>query len=245
MAFRQMHYARKMLESLGVVCSSFRQREADDCVMGAVRVLTARKERCVVVSSDKDLWQAVHFGARVWCLGKKVWLDQDNFEDTAGVPPSLYVLYKALVGDPSDSIKGATGCGSTRAAKLLEEAEGLEVPLSQVWPPRAQLSDVFSYITAKSKPQKFELEMLADYERLADEIEGIDMSESFGGRGIMVQLLERSPKVAPLKLIQRARRFGLPEASSITRFADPFVWAGVRRDGKRRKKRLDRVERVK
>jgi len=247
MAFRQMHYARKMFESLGVICVAFEKREADDDIMAAVRVLTARGEPCIVVSSDKDLWQAVYWGARVWCLGKKVWLDAKNFEATTGVCPSLYVLYKALVGDPSDSIKGADGCGPGRAVKLLREVEGLSLSkscsLGTLWPPSVQLTVLAAYMKAKPKPRKFELGIVADYERLADKLRGIDLSNSFGGRGVMARVLERTPPVEPLTLVRYARRFNMQTVvGGVTRFVDPFRWAAKRRDGKKPKKWFDKAK---
>ena len=67
-----------------------------------------------IISRDKDLLQVVQAG-----YADSVF----DYTKKASIPIPQYsvVMYKSLVGDPSDNIKGVTGIGKKKAEKLLSE----------------------------------------------------------------------------------------------------------------------------
>jgi 5'-3' exonuclease len=174
-AFEQLHLAREMLELLGVTCLAYKDREADDCVAAASRVLCAGKAHVPVVwSSDKDLLQTVRWGAEV-CNGS-AWIDRGNFEELVEVPIQCYVLYKTLVGDKSDSIPGAGGVGPVRAIEMIKEnASDLKL-LGDL----KQLEMLVDRLKEKEKPHKHETAVIENAERLRASMKGIMLMDSFG-----------------------------------------------------------------
>jgi 5'-3' exonuclease len=74
------------------------------------------------MSEDMDLAQLVSDCVSLWRPGKEELLELTNFEEVVGVPKSLFVLKKALVGDTSDNITGIRGVGEKRARDILSEA---------------------------------------------------------------------------------------------------------------------------
>jgi DNA polymerase I-like protein with 3'-5' exonuclease and polymerase domains/5'-3' exonuclease len=77
--------------------------EADDVIGYLCKTL--KSERNIVVTSDGDLNVLVDENTDVWRLGK---LNENPY----GPFPHKYItLYKSIVGDPSDKLKGAVGFG--------------------------------------------------------------------------------------------------------------------------------------
>ena len=52
--------------------------------------------------------------------------DEKAVTEKYGFPPSLMVDYKALVGDPSDNIKGVSGVGPKTATELIKKFGNIE-----------------------------------------------------------------------------------------------------------------------
>jgi len=199
--YEQLHQTRLLFESLGVVCLAYRDREADDCVAAAARIF-AEEYDCtpVVVSGDKDLWQCVRYGARVWDLNKKQWITKKNFKEVAGVRLKHYLLYKALVGDPSDGIPGASGVGQKRAQVLVD---GLEEPIP-VW----QLQELVGLLSETPDRRKFEQTIIDQEEWLQDVLKGISLRRSFGNRAGLRQALTRPCTPDRLRFLKICRRLG-------------------------------------
>lgn len=233
--YRQLDEARKMFELLGVVCAAFKNREADDCVAAAARLLADRQP--VVLSGDKDLWQVVGWGGaeppRVWDLNRKGMVTQDNFADvTAGekggsVPLSMWLTYRALVGDTSDSIKGALGCGEKRAAELVRavvESGDYDHDLDGV---EAYLRDTAE---AGTKLRKFEQAILDDIDRLKAVVKGIDLYDSFGNTRRLREILAKRPPVRRMPFLKFCARFQFGRVTgSPEQYLRPFERAASHR----------------
>jgi len=177
-AFTQITLARDMLHMLGVRTVAFAFTEADDAVAGAVRVCMDLDVEPVVMSGDHDLWQTVQAGAKVWDLNKKRFVDHSNFEELAGVPASVYIVYRALTGDSSDGIKGCVGCGPKRAIALITEAMEHDDAFAKM-PPKQQLVRLLAFVKSRTKARKYEANFVANYTYLHDVVEAIDLKESF------------------------------------------------------------------
>ena len=59
-------------------------------------------------------------------IKKMINFDKEKVVEKYGLPPNLFVDYKALRGDPSDNIPGVEGIGKKRAAKLVQEHGSIE-----------------------------------------------------------------------------------------------------------------------
>ena len=104
--------------------------EADDVI--ATLVATAPEgAEVMIVSTDKDLMQLVGPGVALLDSAKGRRIDEAAVEERFGVPPSLLLDVRALVGDPSDNIPGVKGIGEKGAAKLILEFGTLDRLLEQ------------------------------------------------------------------------------------------------------------------
>ena len=224
-AFEQLHTSRKMLELLGVQCFAYRDREADDCVAAAAQIL--KDQNPIVISGDKDLWQTVQMGARVWYLGQKHFIDKENFIEEVGVPPECYLLYKAILGDPSDCIKGVAGCGEKRARDMVLEFEKDLVAFR----PHEQV-DILAYkLKKRTKPRKYEVTYLESLEMLHVVLEVIDLSNSFGSTKGLRQRLQGDCQFEKIKFLKFCKRLQFKSVlGNPDRFIDPFWKAAERRE---------------
>lgn len=109
--------------------TTFRCSEADD----GIAFLT-KKLNCdiTILSSDKDMWGLINDTVKVLWFGHKNFsktleiIDANKVKEKLGVFPHQVYDYKALMGDPSDGIKGAKGIGKVGAAKLISEFDNID-----------------------------------------------------------------------------------------------------------------------
>lgn len=97
--------------------------EADDII--ATLACRWKKEfKIIILSGDRDLLQLVDNNVIVKSPGrgikKMINFDKEKVIEKYGIPPSLFVDYKALRGDPSDNIPGIKGIGKKRASELVK-----------------------------------------------------------------------------------------------------------------------------
>jgi len=113
--------------------------EADD-VIGTLAVKAQKAGlEAVIVSGDKDLYQLVGPGVRLFNPGRggrtgvvPNWVDESNVHEKFGIPATQVIDYLALIGDASDNIPGAPGIGPKTAVKLLNEYDDVEDILANV-----------------------------------------------------------------------------------------------------------------
>jgi 5'-3' exonuclease len=103
--------------------------EADDAIATLVRT-SLKGQRNVIVSTDRDLLQLVtdtdyQFVPAVGS-GKEKLYDVAAVTTEYSVPPESVVLVKAVCGDTSDNIPGATGFGLRTASKLIKVYASLD-----------------------------------------------------------------------------------------------------------------------
>lgn len=217
-AFSQIDQCWEMFQLLGVTCLRYREREADDGVAAAVRLFAEAGERPVVVSADRDLWQTVAMGARIWDLGSQELFTADQFVERALVAPEHYVLFRALVGDASDSIAGVPGCGPKRATELVAE-------LSTEASPQEQLVELCRRIAARPRRQrrKFEMSVVTHRPYVSRVIKGIDLSQSFGPTTGLAEALQAPVKVERLEFLRFCKRLGFRSVlQGPDRYLKPF-----------------------
>jgi 5'-3' exonuclease len=106
--------------------------EADDAMGSYARTEAEAGGRALLLTADRDLYQAVDEHVAVLDLGKGgacVSRGPEHVQKSYGVSPNRVPDFIALRGDPSDGIPGAPGIGAKTAAELLRAYGTLEALL--------------------------------------------------------------------------------------------------------------------
>lgn len=90
--------------------------EADDIIGYLTEKLKGRK---IVVSNDQDFFQLVKDGTDLYLPNKTLKVTTENVDKVLGFPVKHYILWKSMVGDTSDNIKGIKGIGPKRATGII------------------------------------------------------------------------------------------------------------------------------
>jgi 5'-3' exonuclease len=126
--------APELLASFGWTIADAGELEADDA-MGSFALVEAQAGgRALLLTADRDLYQAVTDNVAVLDLGKGgacSVLGESQVHDRYGIAPGQVPDFIALRGDPSDGLPGAPGIGAKTAAELLRTHASLEALLEQ------------------------------------------------------------------------------------------------------------------
>jgi len=116
---RQFAWARSVAEAMGLQCFSDPQFEADDLIGTLAEYWRARGHSICVVTSDKDLAQAIGDEDHWWDYARNRKLNASQLAKKFGVMPEQMADYLALMGDSVDNIPGVPGVGPKSASALL------------------------------------------------------------------------------------------------------------------------------
>jgi DNA polymerase-1 len=120
--FVQVNIARDLLTNVGFTTHSVDGYEADDFVVESVNKNKEFFDHIFVVSNDFDMAQNVdenvYFKNVIKTRGD---INKSNYEEMLKCPYNSILLYKAMVGDPSDKIKGIKGFGPKAFYKFIED----------------------------------------------------------------------------------------------------------------------------
>jgi len=94
--------------------------EADDIIARLVNV-NFSDEDCMIVSTDKDLYQLITDRVKQWSPGQKAELNVDMVLDKFGIHPNNFCVARCFIGDGSDGLKGVPGAGFKAMAKRFPE----------------------------------------------------------------------------------------------------------------------------
>lgn len=130
--FIQLDYIQKALKSLNIPVINCTDNEADDYLASLAHKYQSDYE-VIIISSDKDLLQIVSDTIKIYNAQAKILYDKNKIKEKFNVSVDQYLLYKALIGDTSDNIKGIKGVGPKTAIKLLNDFS------SPVWLDNAEL----------------------------------------------------------------------------------------------------------
>jgi 5'-3' exonuclease len=128
----QWQRAPALLESFGWTIANAQELEADDAMGSFARVEAQAGGRALLLTADRDLYQAVGGQVAVLDLGKGgacVALGPLDVQERYGIAPEQVPDFIALRGDPSDGLPGAPGIGAKTAAQLLQGYGTLEALL--------------------------------------------------------------------------------------------------------------------
>src|SRR3989440_10095020 len=114
-------------EALGVPILTSERYEADDVIGTLATKAAAAGFDVVIVTLDKDFFQLVGDGIRVFNPREEgTWYDADGVKEKLGVTPAQVVDVMALMGDTIDNIKGVPGIGDKGARDLIATYGSLE-----------------------------------------------------------------------------------------------------------------------
>ncbi|MGE0444187.1 MAG: DNA polymerase I [Vicinamibacterales bacterium] len=128
----QINWVHQACEALGVPIVTAQGYEADD-VIGTLAIRAAAAGFDVaIVSIDKDFFQMVRPGIRVYDPREDgAWFDAAGVVEKFGVQPGQVVDVLALVGDTSDNVAGVPGIGKKGAIDLITQFGSLDGLLEQ------------------------------------------------------------------------------------------------------------------
>ena len=114
-------------EALGVPILTSDRYEADDVIGTLVEAAVSRGFDVAVVTMDKDFFQLVRDGVRVFNpRDEGTWYDAAGVVEKFGVRPDQVVDVMALMGDTIDNIKGVPGIGEKGAKELIGKYGSLD-----------------------------------------------------------------------------------------------------------------------
>jgi len=114
-------------EALGVPVLTSERYEADDVIGTLTEQAVAARYDVAIVTSDKDFYQLVRHGVRVFNpRDEGTWYDPAGVLEKFGVAPEHVVDVLALMGDTIDNIKGVPGIGEKGACELIQTYGSLE-----------------------------------------------------------------------------------------------------------------------
>ncbi len=128
----QLIEAPELFRKFGVKTFDEPGMEADDLIAVLARKFGKEPEvKVVILTGDLDTLQLVRGDKVVVRTFKKGVSETQTYDTEAvrvryGLKPEQMVDYKALVGDPSDNVKGVPGVGPKTAQAILSEVGSLE-----------------------------------------------------------------------------------------------------------------------
>jgi 5'-3' exonuclease len=124
--------APELLASFGWMVADAEELEADDAMGSYARAETDAGGSSLLLTADRDLYQAVDEQVSVLDLGKGgafFVLGPNHVQESYGIAPEQVPDFIALRGDPSDGLPGAPGIGTKTAGELLRTYGTLEALL--------------------------------------------------------------------------------------------------------------------
>jgi len=100
--------------------------EADDLIGSLACTARDRGYDVVIATSDKDFFQLVGDGIKLYHTGREVIYDAKGVEEVFGLPPEKVVDVMAIMGDAIDNIPGVPGIGEKGAKGLIQSYGSLE-----------------------------------------------------------------------------------------------------------------------
>jgi DNA polymerase-1 len=122
----QLPFVNEVLDGFGIPVIGVADWEADDLLGTLACVAHDRGYDVVLATSDKDFFQLVGDGIKLFHTGREVLYDAKGVEETFGLPPEKVVDVMAIWGDAIDNIPGVPGIGEKGAKALITEFGSLE-----------------------------------------------------------------------------------------------------------------------
>lgn len=109
---------QQILDSMGIKTIYPYNLEADDVIYFLSKLEDGQN---VIVSQDKDLLQLVSPNTDLLLASKNLLVNVQNFQMNANIEQDKFILYKCILGDTSDNIRGLDKFGPVKSKKLAED----------------------------------------------------------------------------------------------------------------------------
>jgi len=130
----QMVRVIQYLKTLPVKTVTLPKVEADDIIAYISSIIPQKPEdKVFIVSSDKDFLQLVNENIIVYRPMEKEYYTDKTIEEKYKMPPHNFILYKTLLGDNSDKVKGVKGLGEKGLYKKFPELTEKELTLDDIY----------------------------------------------------------------------------------------------------------------
>jgi DNA polymerase-1 len=141
----QLGLIQEVVETLRIPMLLDLEHEADDAI-GTLAVRAARRGiHATIVTADRDFFQLVGPGLDVMFnrrgISEIARMDEAAVQERYGLPPTKYLEYVALKGDPSDNIPGVPGVGEKTATKLIQQYGSIEELLAHTGELKGRIKD--------------------------------------------------------------------------------------------------------
>ena len=122
------------LKTLPVKTLSIPKVEADDVIAYLSNIIPQKPEdKVFIVSSDKDFLQLVNENIIVYRPMEKNYYTDQTIKEKYNMPAQNFILYKTLLGDNSDKVKGVKGLGEKGLYKKFPELTEREMTLDDIY----------------------------------------------------------------------------------------------------------------
>ena len=122
----QLPLVNEVLEGFRIPVIGVEDWEADDLIGSLACNARDRGYDVVIATSDKDFFQLVGDGIRLYHTGREVLYDAKGVEEAFGLPPEKVVDVMAIWGDAIDNIPGVPGIGEKGSKSLIQQFGSLE-----------------------------------------------------------------------------------------------------------------------
>jgi DNA polymerase-1 len=122
----QLPFVNEVLDGFHIPVIGVQDWEADDLIGTLACTGRDRGFDVVIATSDKDFFQLVGDGIKLYHTGREVLYDAGGVADAFGVPPDKVVEVMAIMGDSIDNIPGVPGIGEKGAKSLIQQYGSLE-----------------------------------------------------------------------------------------------------------------------
>src|SRR2546428_1147146 len=122
----QLPFVNEVLDGFGIPVIGVTDWEADDLIGSLACSARDRGYDVVIATSDKDFFQLVGDGIKLYHTGREVLYDAKGVEEAFGLPPEKVVDVMAIWGDAIDNIPGVPGIGEKGAKSLITQFGSLE-----------------------------------------------------------------------------------------------------------------------
>lgn len=119
------------LKCLPIKILSIDKVEADDVISYLALNLPSSNNK-IIVSSDNDFFQLISENIKVYRPQERVLYDIDIFKNKFEIHPENYIIYKTLIGDASDNIKGIKDLGPKTLINKFPEIKNQKLELKNI-----------------------------------------------------------------------------------------------------------------
>lgn len=180
---RLIHY----LKCLPVKVLSIDKAEADDIIAHITQYMTEKYDsKCFIVSSDKDFIQLVSDNITVFRPTEREFYTPKTIKNKFEILPENFILYKTLIGDNSDKIRGIKNLGPKTLLQKFPELK--EKVLS--------LEDIINISSTKYKEHSIYSQVVFDREMLERNFKVMDLKNPLldqNEKTLIEQIIIESP----------------------------------------------------